>query len=90
LVFSKTYTTGIGFAPNISNNKISNILPYFVRSGLLNPYDGKSLGAGQSGGYWSSYGSNTTNAYNPGFNASLVYPSHGPWERYYARPLRCL
>ncbi len=52
--------------------------------------DGNFIGAGQSGGYWSSYGNNATNAYNPGFNASLVYPSHGPWERYYGRPLRCL
>ena len=97
LVFSKTYTTGIGFAPNISNNKISNILPYFVRSGNLSPHDGKSWHAGQGGLYWSWRGSSTRydgtaipSAYYLEFNVTGVYPSRGPLERWHGFPLRCL
>ena len=78
---------------------ISNILLYFVRSGRLNLIvtAGAFGYAGFHGYWWSSRGSSTRydgvtipSAYNLVFYASTVYPSDGPYERYFGRPLRCL
>ena len=99
MIFSKTYTSGIGFAPNISNNIIDDILAYFVRSGYFNltVSTGTFRYAGIYADYWSSRASSTRvdsaaipSAYDLGFNATDVYPSGGPDERYDGRPLRCL
>ena len=53
--------------------------------------------AGIYGYWWSSRASSTRNdgaaipsAYYLVFYASTVYPSDGPYERYFGRPLRCL
>ncbi len=67
---------------------------YFVRSGYLNPNDGKSWNAGIYGYWWSSraaaYTSSTSaTAYHLEFHESTVYPS-GEGRRYVGRPLRCL
>ncbi len=69
----------------------------FVRSGRLNlTVSAGTLGnAGVDGYEWSSraatYTSSTSaTAYYLGFNASTVYPSYGPYERWRGRPLRCL
>jgi len=99
LVFSKTYTTGIGFALNISNNNISNILTYFVRSGYVNPSNsaGTFRDAGSGGFWWSSRGASTRydgvttpSAYRLHFGVTGVSTSNGPHNRYIAFPLRCL
>ena len=97
LVFSKTYTTGIGFAPNISYNIIDDILTHFVRSGLLYPDAGTFRVAGRSGFWWSSRASSTRNdgaavpsAYYLEFDNAGVYPSNGPYHRFRGYPLRCL
>ncbi len=70
---------------------------YFVRSGLvILPSTAGTFGyAGVDGYEWSSraavYTSSTSaTAYYLGFNASTVYPSYGPYERWRGRPLRCL
>ena len=70
---------------------------YFVRSGDLNPNDGKSWNAGLYGYWWSSRGSSTRydgvatpSAYNLNFNATGVNPSNGPNNRYNGFSLRCL
>ena len=92
LVFSKTYTTGIGFAPNISNNIIDDILAYFVRSGYIHLANtaGTFRYAGNYGFYWSSRSAVATNAYYLNFNATGIDPSSGPVSRYIGIPLRCL
>ncbi len=72
---------------------------YFVRSGRLNlAVSAGTLGyAGIFGYDWSSRASSTRydgaaipSAYALGFNASTVYPSDGPRERWHGYPLRCL
>ena len=99
LVFSKTYTTGIGFAPNISYNIIDDILAHFVRSGYLNlTVSADTLRyTGVNGIWWSSRASSTRpdgaaspSAYFLDFTASAVRPSHGPNERHFGFSLRCL
>ncbi len=70
-----------------------------MRSGYIN----LSLTAGAlrhvtiSGYVWSSRASSTRNdgtvipsGYDFGFGTSATYPSHGPYERYFGNPLRCL
>jgi len=68
-----------------------------VRSGGLAPDAGKSWNPGQDGYDWSSRASSTRydgaaipSAYYLGFNATGVYPSSGPFNRYLGFPLRCL
>ncbi len=68
-----------------------------MRSGNLNPADGKSWNAGQNGYWWSSRGSSTRydgvstpSAYNLNFNATGVNPSNGPNNRFNGFSLRCL
>ena len=68
-----------------------------MRSGNLNPADGKFWNAGVYGYYWSSRGSSTRydgvatpSAYNLNFNATGVNPSNGPNNRYNGFSLRCL
>ena len=70
---------------------------YFVRSGRigLTVTAGTFGYAGQNGDGWSSraaaYTSSTSaTAYGLGFNESTVYPSGGPYYRWYGFPLRCL
>lgn len=67
----------------------------FVRSGNLNPNDGKSWNAGINGYGWSSraaayISSTSATAYNLGFNATGVNPSNGSNNRWNGFPLRCL
>ena len=70
-----------------------------MRSGLvhLSVSAGTFRDAGVGSLSWSARASSTRydgaaipSAYYLGFNATGVYPSHGPWERWYSRPLRCL
>jgi len=70
-----------------------------VRSGRLAlPVSAGTFGyAGVRGYDWSSRtsstiasGATTPSAYSLDFNATGVYPSYGPWERWLAFPLRCL
>ncbi len=72
---------------------------HFVRSGdvELPITTGTFRFAGVGGIYWSSRvssaganGTTTPSAYNLNFNATGVYPSAGPHERWYGFPLRCL
>ena len=72
---------------------------YFVRSGdvELPITTGTFRFAGVGGIYWSSRassaganGTTTPSAYNINFNATGVYPSNGPYERWLGFPLRCL
>ena len=72
---------------------------YFVRSGVVDPTytAGTFRHAGVIGYEWSSRGSSThangsaiPSTYNLNFNATTVYPSNGPNERYIGLPLRCL
>ena len=86
---------GLASAVSAGNYNIASDPLYFVRSGLLYPADGKSWHAGIAGYWWSSraaaYTSSTSaTAYSLGFNASTVYPSHGPYTRWGGFPLRCL
>ncbi len=46
--------------------------------------------AGVDGLYWSCSGSASTNAYHLAFNASGVYSSNGPTNRFDGFSLRCL
>lgn len=66
----------------------------FVRSGdiYLTITAGTFRGAGQYGYVWSSRTSpaSSTLAYWFEFNATGVSPSSGPYNRWYAFPLRCL
>ena len=82
---------------NLSSGLFDETVRGNVRSGNLNPNDGKSWNAGINGYWWSSRGSSTRydgvatpSAYNLNFNATGVYPSNGPHNRYYGFPLRCL
>ena len=83
------------FCPNCA----SVLYLYFVRSGHVYPAitAGTFRGAGLTGHYWSSLASSTRydgsaipSGYSLGFDASTVYPSNGPYERYLGFPLRCL
>ncbi len=74
-------------------------IPIFVRSGYVDlPNTAGTLRyAGQWGYDWSSRasstvasGATTPSAYTLHFGPTDVYPSSGPWERWYSRPLRCL
>ena len=72
----------------------------FVRSGyvyLPSRNNSTLLGAGINSYDWSARASSTSasgattpSAYNLHFGPTGVYPSYGPWERHYGRPLRCL
>ena len=83
------------FCPNCA----SVLYLYFVRSGdvELPITTGTFRFAGVGGIYWSSRassasanGTTTPSAYNLNFNATGVYPSNGPYERWLGFPLRCL
>ncbi len=68
---------------------------YFVRSGRVGLVRGALRGYGESGWGWSrsavAYGSATSaNAYPLYFGPSVVYPSHGPYDRWDGYPVRCL
>ncbi len=72
---------------------------YFVRSGYVDPSvsAGTFRYAGILGYWWSSRGSSTRydgvatpSAYVLNFNATGVYPSAGPHNRYLGFSLRCL
>ena len=67
-------------------------IPIFVRSGdiFLPNTTGTLRSAGIHGYWWSSRGDAATNAYSLHFNASGVYQSNGPLNRYIGFPLRCL
>ena len=89
-VASSVSGTGVdGVAYNIAAGPL-----YFVRSGLLNlpGVSGATFShAGLSGYWWSSRSySDATHAYYLGFNASDVYPSDGPNNRWFGFSLRCL
>ena len=82
---------------NLSSGLFDETVRGNVRSGNLNPNDGKSWNAGQNGYWWSSRGSSTRydgvttpSAYNLNFNATGVNPSNGPNNRYNGFSLRCL
>lgn len=64
----------------------------FVRSGVFDVTiaAGTFRNAGINGNWWSSRADAATNAYNLNFNATTVYPSNGPNNRYVGRSLRCL
>lgn len=76
--------------------------PFYVRSGGFYLEDGSVGGPhsgvmGNHGQFWPSRASSTRydgaaipGAYSFAFTASAVRPSHGPIERWYAFPLRCL
>ena len=70
-----------------------------VRSGHVYPAitAGTFRGAGLTGHYWSSLASSTRydgsaipSGYNLGFDASTVYPSNGPYERWLGFPSAAL
>ena len=68
---------------------------YFVRSGWVNLNNSALRNFGLVGYGWSrssvAYSSATSaNAYYLLFNADTVYPSFGPFNRYYGFPVRCL
>ena len=92
-VASSVSGTGVdGVAYNIAAGPL-----YFVRSARVNlTVSAGTLGyAGQYGYWWSSraaaYTSSTSaNAYDLSFNATAVYPSYGPSNRWNGFPLRCL
>ena len=72
-------------------------LPYFVRSGNINMSNGRLRNAGINGYNWSTMASSKHNsgsavpsAYDLGFDATGVYPSHGPNFRWIGFSLRCL
>ncbi len=76
---------------------MKNCTTYFVRSGILSPDNGKFWDAGLNGYWWSSRGSSTRwdgvttpSGYYLTFDATGVYPSTGPSNRWYGLPLRCL
>ena len=76
---------------NIANNSL-----YFVRSGYIDLSIGRSRFAGYDGNYWPSiaasniWGSAGLGAYHLVFDATNVYPSNGPADRWLGFPLRCL
>ncbi len=67
----------------------------FVRSGFFNLDYGSLRNFGNGGWDWSrssvAYSSDTSaGAYYLLFNAGTVYPSHGPDNRWFGFPVRCL
>ena len=75
---------------NIASSPLS-----FVRSGGVNLSYGSLRGFGFDGYGWSSISVAFTSvtsatAYYLNFNASGVYPSHGPYARWGGFPIRCL
>ncbi len=68
---------------------------YFVRSGWVNLNNSTLRSFGHNENVWSrsaaAYSSATSAlAYPLYFNPSAVNPSHGPVDRYYGFPVRCL
>ena len=61
-----------------------------MRSGYVLIGDGKSLGVGNVGRYWSSRGSGSDSAYDLDFGANTGINPSGSRNRYNAFPLRCL
>ena len=60
----------------------------FVRGG--NVYPGRALGiAGNGGGYWSSVGAGSYDAYYLSFGSGGVLPS-GDYGRYFGQSVRCV
>ena len=95
--------TGTGFtaAENaLVNGKSYNIAGaplHFVRSGYVGRNVGSARNLGINGYYWSTTaspvygnGSAALTGYNLDFAASGVDPSHGPYRRWDALPIRCL
>lgn len=62
---------------------------YFVRSGYINPINGRLLNSGNYGDYWSGLAGSSNSAYELYFLSSDVGPSNYN-NRYYGYPVRCV
>ena len=68
---------------------------YFVRSGLVYLVYGSLRRFGFYGYDWSNtsmtyWSATDTSAYSLNFSPSGIYPSDGPYDRWYGFPVRCL